>query len=501
MKISLSFGWKALAIAPVAVLVVLAGAWEGTEYYTSQNSFCGGSCHIMNEQYVAWQKSKHHALDGDPDKKAGCIDCHFLPGGKRTFKAKMQAARHLAAYLYDRDAPMPIRTVVKDGACLRSGCHAIEKFQDKEIKYGEKSTFKHKAHFEKEMLKGQKLFCDTCHMKYSAARHFETPKEICFACHFRPGTPREDTLIAGPPMPIKVSFGETAGGGLKNGSAVGFNTGPSKCSLCHTVPTKSLQQQLSVDDRDKKPITHQTLETAGVPCESCHLHEVAVSDEMKIDECLDCHSASAALTAKERDGKLMHDEHVAGRRADCLDCHRPSRHGALADYLDAVQPVCNQCHSDTHRFQRILLAGQRVSENISPVAGLMNAVRTNCAGCHTESKHSKGQLVKTGSAETCAKCHTPEHRKMLDDWKKTLEREVGFTKELEVEALEALAAAEDKLGADKLQEAQQMIATGQELLSIVQIGNGVHNKKYAIMILDEAIANFEDTIDLLDSGN
>jgi hypothetical protein len=46
-----------------------------------------------------------------------------------------------------------------------------------------------------------------------------------------------------------------------------------------------------------------------------------------------------------------------------------------------------------------------------------------------------------------------------------------------------------------------MIATGQELLGIVQIGNGVHNKKYAIMILDEAIANFENTIDLLDSEN
>jgi hypothetical protein len=64
-----------------------------------------------------------------------------LPGGKQTFKAKMQAARHLAAYLYDRNAHLPIRTVVKDGACLRSGCHVVEKFQDKEIKYGERSTF------------------------------------------------------------------------------------------------------------------------------------------------------------------------------------------------------------------------------------------------------------------------------------------------------------------------------------------------------------------------
>lgn len=102
----------------------------------------------------------------------------------------MEGSRHLAAYLYDRDAHLPIRPVVKDGACLRSGCHATEQFQDKTIKYGEKSTFRHKAHFEKETLKGQKLFCDTCHVKHSAAKHFEVPMDICFTCHFRPGNPK-----------------------------------------------------------------------------------------------------------------------------------------------------------------------------------------------------------------------------------------------------------------------------------------------------------------------
>jgi len=500
VKVSLSFGWKALAIAFVALIAMFAGAWEGAEYYTSQNSFCGGSCHTMNEQYEAWKTSKHHAPGGDPEKRAGCIDCHFLPGEKQSFKAKMQAARHLAAYLYDRNAPLPIRTVVKDGACLRSGCHEMEKFQDKEIKYGEKSIFKHKGHFENETLKGQKLFCDTCHFKHSAAKHFEVPVDICFTCHFRPGGAEGSEQIADRSKPVEAGFDGPATAVFRNGSAVSFNTGANKCSLCHTVPTKSLQQQLSADDPSKKPITHQTLEKAGVPCESCHLHEVAGSDEIKTDECLDCHSASAALTSKARDGRLMHDEHVATRRADCLECHRPSRHGGKKEYLDEVRSACAQCHRDSHRFQKILLAGGKVSENVSPVPGLMNAVRTNCTGCHTQTKHSKGQLVKTGSAETCAKCHTPEHRKMLDDWKKTLEREVGFVKEVEAEALAALAAAEGERSDEKLQEARQMIATGQELLNVVEVGNGAHNKKYAIMILDEAIANFEDSIDLLDSG-
>ena len=44
-----------------------------------------------------------------------------------------------------------------------------------------------------------------------------------------------------------------------------------------------------------------------------------------------------------------------------------------------------------------------------------------------------------------------------------------------------------------------MMAKGSELINIVRFGNGVHNKKYAITILDGAFGNFEDTIDLLES--
>lgn len=489
MTLRFSFGWKTIAAAIVVLIVLAAAAAGGADYYTSRNSFCGGACHIMDEPYQTWKTSKHYLPEGDVERQADCVECHFLPGEKQTFKGYMEGARHLAAYLYDRDAPMPIRPVVKDGACLRSGCHAKETFQDKSVKYGEKSVFKHKAHFEEETLKGQKLFCDTCHVKHSAEKHFETPREICFTCHFWPEQQQGIEQGAGQPVLINASF--------DGGASVVFNKKAGKCSLCHEIPTKSLQQQLSTDDPSKKPITHETLEKAGVPCESCHLHEVVGADQIKTDECLDCHSASEALWTKGRDGKLMHDEHVATRRADCLECHQPSQHGAKRDYLDSVRSDCVQCHRDSHRLQKILLTGARVSENVSPTPGLMHAVKTNCVGCHVKPQHKRGQVVRTGSGETCVKCHTPEHLKMLDDWKNVVEREVEFAAEVEAEALEALAAAEGKLGPASLIEATEAIAAGQALLGVVRYGNGVHNKKYSILILDEAIANFEDTIDLL----
>lgn len=224
-------------------------------------------------------------------------------------------------------------------------------------------------------------------------------------------------------------------------------------------------------------------------------------DEIETDECLDCHSASPELFSKGKDAKLMHDAHVAGRRADCLECHEPSEHGAGSDYLEIVRSSCGQCHSDAHRSQTILLAGLRISENIAPVPSLMHSVETNCAGCHNKLKHSNGQAVMTGSGETCAQCHTPEHPEMLDRWKKSLEAEVTFVEEVETEALEALNAAEGRLDAAKLDEAKEAIAKGREFLDVVRIGHGVHNKKYSIMILDEALTNFEDTIDLLGSGD
>ena len=494
MKIITFAGWKTVLIGIVGLAVLGVAAWKGMATYTAQSSFCGGSCHAMTEQYESWKVSKHVAQNNTKSVEAGCVDCHILPGEETSMKEKFRGLRHLAAYLYDRDAPLPIRPVVKDGSCLRSGCHAKAESQDKEIKFTEKTLFKHKAHFEKEMPKGQKLACETCHIKVSAKKHFEVPKEVCFICHFRPNGMQAIEKATGQVKLTRAGFSQV--------TRINFNKGTNKCSLCHTVPTKSLQSQLKTDDASKKPITHQTLEKAGVACESCHLHQVVGMDEIKTGECLDCHNGSKELFAKGKDSKLMHDKHVTARRADCLDCHEPSDHGAMDKkrYLDEARANCSQCHEDQHRFQKILLTGAPVSENVSPVPSLMDGVTTNCTGCHVKEKHVDGQTVMTGSGEACAACHTPEQTKMLDDWKRTLESEVRVVAEVEEEAQEALKAAVGKLDEVKLKDAKEMIATGQKLLNIVRIGNGVHNKKYSIMILDEAIANFEDTIDLLEIG-
>lgn len=503
MRALFSVTWITILVAVAVLAALLAGAWYAQEKYTSRSEFCGGTCHTMTEQYLAWQNDRHHASKNPQGKQADCVTCHFLPGEKNGFKAKMEGLRHLAAYLYNPDAPLPIRPKVPSGSCLQSGCHAQAELEARDIQFTEKVRFNHKPHLGDKALAGQELACDTCHFKVTAEKHFEVPTEICALCHLKKQSPTieqagtELVMIDGNPVE-RITF--------EDRPAIDFNSGLSRCSTCHTIPTRSLQGQLSAEDSNVKPITHQTIQAAGVACESCHFDVVEGHGEVETGNvvsngCLTCHNRSAALMAKATDGKLMHDAHVTPRTADCFDCHTVIEHKNRTDHLDAVRQDCALCHQDEHLNQKILLSGTPVAEDIQATPHLMFKVNTNCMACHLKKEVSQGHIVRKGAPETCVACHTPEHAGMLADWRKQLETELAAATEIELEADAALAAARQSgIGQDILSQAEGMIAAGKRYLEIVRVGNGVHNKKYAITILDQAFVSFEETIDLLDSG-
>ena len=478
--------------------MIALAAWGGTEYYTAQSSFCGGSCHAMTEQYEAWQANYHHKSNNPDEMQAECIDCHFLPGEKYGLKAKYEGLRHLAAYLYDPNAPLPIRPVIKDGACLQSGCHDRETVAQKEIQYTEKVRFKHEAHFTDKALGGHKITCDTCHFKSSEKKHFEVPTEICFLCHLKLEKPTLDKAQASNGEFRQISF--------EDRPAIDFNQGASRCDICHTIPTRSLQGQLDVDDpaSTKKPITHQTIQEAGVACEGCHFEVVKGGGEIETGNvvangCLTCHNRSQTLLATAGDRDLMHGKHVPNK-ADCFDCHTVIEHQNRNDHLDFVRNDCMLCHVDQHKYQKLLLSGAPFDAEISGDPHLMFEVNTNCMGCHLKKTLINGHDVRTASGDTCVACHTPQHRKMLDNWKESLEREIADVDEVASEARTLLAEFRNSLDKAQLEQAEAMIARGGELVDIVRVGNGVHNKKYAITILDGAFENFEDSIDLLEAS-
>jgi nitrate/TMAO reductase-like tetraheme cytochrome c subunit len=488
--------WRLIALIFAGFVFLFLTAWGGVEYYTSQSSFCGGSCHTMTEQYEAWKSNTHHINNNPNGMQAECIDCHFLPGEKHSLKAKFEGLRHLAAYLYDPNAPLPIRPVIKDGACLSSGCHVREKLAQVEIQYTEKVRFKHEVHFSDKALSGNLLTCDTCHFKVSAGKHFEVPNDICFLCHLKLEKPTLDKAEMSDGDIKKITF--------DNRPSIDFNQGASRCDICHTIPTRSLQSQLQVgdDSTTKKPITHQSIKASGVACESCHFDVVKGSGEVVTGNvvsngCLSCHNGSQTLLATAGDRDLMHGKHVPAK-ADCFDCHSVIEHKNRTDHLDFVRNDCQLCHVDQHKYQKLLLAGIPVNNEISGVPHLMYEVNTNCMACHLKKTLRNGHYVRTASGDTCAACHTEQHKKMLADWKKFLVKEIAGAEELKAEVLALLAELRSSLNQEQLSQAEALISKGSELVNIVRVGNGVHNKKYAITILDGAFGKFEESIELLE---
>jgi hypothetical protein len=129
----------------------------------------------------------------------------------------------------------------------------------------------------------------------------------------------------------------------------------------------------------------------------------------------------------------------------------------------------------------------------------MYRVRTNCLGCHTERKVTdKSQIVMAASGKTCVHCHTKDHDKMVKDWKTDLHKGIKETIELEKETLELLSEKKAKLPKAKLAEARKMLTEGRDILEIIRFGNGVHNKKYSMFLLDAAITKYEDLLDMLE---
>jgi len=466
---------------------------------TPQPQFFCGYCHVLTypgvvkKGYELWKKGKHN--------KYGCVECHYPPqGGERPAgSATAETAakiRHIPkkppghfSYLQLGGEIVKTRPRIVDASCMTANCHGNPKddFKTKTIKFTEKVSFVHKPHLEeKNQIEGQTLNCTSCHQHETDQKKFEVSQAACHLCHF---------------------------------TNVKFNEGRGRCELCHALPEKPIQTS------GEQPITHEMLKKAKVSCSSCHIELIQAAGggryeaffekgelkttlvlgagRMKNEACRACHDQAKALKEAQNQ-KLMHAKHVTTKNARCLECHRPIRH-AKADLNRPLKdrPMrvgCEACHSEPHRFQRLLVSGPKL-EGVSKTPDFMYKVRTNCLGCHVEQKLTeKGAKVMTASGKTCVKCHTKDHVKMLTDWKTELVKNLKEAGEIEQEARETLARHKSKLTKEKLAKANKTLKQGRDIIDIVQLGNGVHNKKYSIMLIDAAIGFFDDMIAYIEDG-
>ena len=460
-----------------------------------QSQFFCGYCHVLTypkvikKAYNSWKAGKHNNVI--------CEECHHyslaveitahkrIPRSKEEvtekkldlehMKKDVEALSRLMTILEMDQSVIKTKPRIDDRSCTK--CHPQTgkgkegEYWTKKINFTEYAKedgskgvipFVHKSHFDKEKwIEGHEMHCTTCHQHQSEQRHFEVSKEECFLCHFK-----------------NLALNEKRG----------------KCSLCHEIPTKSLQKK--EPEPGAKLITHQTIEKDKVPCNSCHYDVVRGDGVVKEKECLSCHDIEA-LKALEGDNpkKIMHEKHIAGQNTRCFDCHEPITH-KKGDFIDVARRQCQTCHPDHHFSQKTLLAGEE-RKGVQKTPSLMEDVRTGCLGCHQEERTVKGEKVLHGDPKTCARCHVEKTAEMAKEWKDSIGKALKEAKGLEKEAEEAIERAKGKAPEKNLKEAMAKFKEAKENVQIVEAGGGVHNQKYSIQILDIAMNNFEDAADLL----
>ncbi len=80
---------------------------------------------------------------------------------------------------------------------------------------------------------------------------------------------------------------------------------------------------------------------------------------------------------------------------------------------------------------------------------------------------------------------------MPQEWKNKIKEELEYALEIEKEAEQAIKAAENMVSIEKLNQVNGMLRKGQKNLRMVEYGGGVHNYKYSIVLLDDAMNNLE----------
>ena len=462
--------------------------------------FCG-HCHIltypkvMQKAYNAWKTSKH--------KGVACGKCHYPPEvdlkipehdkiptkaeeapfvmkgrepGVEYMKTEIEALSRVLTILNMEDPIVLRRSRIDDSSCT-STCHPKTgegkggEYFSKEINLVESEMedksnrvirFVHETHLDgmEDNIEGLQMHCGTCHQRESGEKHFEVSKEKCFLCHFINAELSEDRA---------------------------------DCSICHEIPTKSLQNKKP--EPGAKLITHQTIMKDDVPCNSCHYDVTNGNGVIKEDNCLECHDNSDDILENISEMEVLHTIHVTEQRANCFDCHEPIKH-RKGDFLEAARMDCSVCHPDHHEYEKVLLTGAEM-EGVSATPALMQSVRTGCLGCHVDKRVVKGEIVMQGDSMTCARCHVEKTAGQVKQWKENIDKALEEAKGLEGEVKAVIEKAKGKASDEKLKEAMTLFDKGQQGMLIVEAGGGVHNQKYAIQILDVTFGYFENAMDML----
>lgn len=311
------------------------------------------------------------------------------------------------------------------------------------------------------------LNCSACHA-FNATKqsHIAVDRQVCFTCHFA----NEE-----------------------------FNRNTGECLRCHEPPRRAISVHANaMQTAAPVMMDHNDVVKRGVNCVSCHLDVVRGEARVSERECTHCHDQAhfmegfAARTTETV--RQYHAAHVANQRAHCFDCHRAVQHGLLdpsaplaqsGGFLEPVLSDCQHCHENHHAEQVSLLTGHGGAGIEHPLPNAMIGSRLNCRACHTQpGDDAKGDAVIRATRESCATCHSDEYAQMFDSWKHEIDSYLSET-EATLGRVEKAAAAEGK-EASEPNRVDVLLAAARQNIALVRTGGGLHNRAFALQLLDAA---------------
>lgn len=422
---------RTFSLIILGIAAVIAISLFGAIEVTSQPGFCN-SCHYMNSFYKQWKSSSHN--------KVACVKCHYPPGLKHIFRAKLQAINQVVAY-FTKTYSTRAYAEVEDASCLRNGCHQT-RLLDTVVYFKHNIKFNHKHHLG-EIRRGKKLRCTSCHGHMVMGEHIAVTESVCFLCHFK---------------------------GLVDGI---HPMGQSFCTKCHAAPEKDIQ----IGDIT---YNHADFVNRGVPCQNCHLSVVRGTGKADRSRCYACHAEKDRL-AHFDDHQLMHQKHVTDHKVDCNRCHEEIAH-SVKTTSTPLEFSCNICHRSTHNGTKELFMGTG-GKGIPPMPSHMFKVQVNCIGCHVaeqfpeETAQFTGQTMRP-SEKGCIKCHGSDVEGMLETWKTDISKALNVTAGL-------IAKAEVKtMGPRASDETRKIFSDAKYNYNFVKFAKGIHNVEYATALLE-----------------
>lgn len=393
-----------------------------TEYYTATPTFCR-SCHIMEPYWQSWNKDIHGSKF-----HVRCVDCHYAPGERFTFKAKFKGLSQATSYFSGRAGGARPRAHVADASCLVSDCHGDNKFVETRLPIGQTRTEKRTIgdHVSEVQRSPTVHFVHKTHMD-GGEKLDENRRQIdALAARLRAQLPPE-VFARVEALALSVRSMEAQEEALK-AELEGREPESLPADAMELVRLYDLRARLS--------------QMEGLTCASCHGYDASGANHFTVDyqacytchftnqafntgtgRCLNCHEpptrrilVHGAPAGEGEKPSIMDHRDILERNIDCASCHLDVVQG----HSDVSARDCARCHDQAEYLEGF---DARDIEKVQEYHRVhVAAQRARCQDCHHEVKHEliEPTLVATSAGfikpilDECQHCHPNHHREQVE---------------------------------------------------------------------------------------